>query len=259
MQRIDVIENGVLWLADQPASDDRVWRRVRNHAAGGATLTIRPHRSPTPAPPPPPGPTPLETSSRSILFFATVTDDACRWAAGLSRKWRFALSADPRYPCSAFQLGLLRPAGSDRRIDVWGNQEQIGPQRIMEYGAVISADRCVFQSETADEYTSWPQGRSSVGNPNAWTSVQREAASISILAGRQALIAEVYNGRPDTYSSQGVPVASLCLGVSMDGGLRYPLADLLERTPAGARSTVSLWHAHGIYSNPEDRAAVATI
>jgi hypothetical protein len=57
---------------------------------------------------------------------------------------------------------------------------------------------------------------------------------------------EVYEGDPAVYSSQGVPVDSLTLGVALDGGVYRPLAELLARVPADFLRTVCVWHAAGL-------------
>ncbi len=94
-------------------------------------------------------------------------------------------------------------------------------------------------------------------NPNSWTAEQRQKATGLIAAHELSASGEVYNGRPDTYSSQGVPVSSLTLGVAMDAGLHYPLDDLLAKTPANLRSTICVWHGSGLL--PEDWAALTNL
>lgn len=189
----------------------------------------------------------LERACYNTLFFATVTDEACELAARLPSRWRFALTADPAYAPAAAQVERLHAGGHE--VCAWGDQEALGVDTILDFARLlgVAATRdTVFQAETAGQYDSSPHRFAVVGNPNAWTQVQRERAIISTGLGRFALIAECYDGRPDSYSSQGVPVASMCFGVALDGGARVPLADYLRRCPKGFRATYSIWHAAGL-------------
>lgn len=237
--KIDVTENGKLWLRDQNCASDAVWKRIRMRACSGSRIGISPHAV---APPTPPRPTPLEVASQNLLVFATVTDDACRQAAQLPRRWRFAITADPAYRISGEQLAILRAGG--HTIDAWGVQTEISLRDIEAFRVALNLDRCVLQAENGAQYESVPDGFGCFANPNDWTPGQRAEAGERVLSGRLAVVAEVYNGRPDTYSSQGVPVCSFLLGVQQDEGTPYyPLSDLLSLCPPGARNTFGVWHA----------------
>ena len=247
--KIDVFRDGSRWLQAQDTTNTAMWTKVKRNATAGRVLKIQPTK-----PAPPPAPTGL-TLQRTI-FWANVDDSAVQYACRLGTSWRHALTADPAYTPTTAQVNALKAAGGG--VDAWGNQNQIPYSVIDGFHDHWGLDRAILQAETQDEFESaWPWSHYIIGNPNAWTTVQRDHATVLILHNELEVTGEVYNGRPDTYSSQGVPISSLTLGVAMDNGLRYPLTDLLTKTPAGAKNTICVWHGSGLL--PEDWAALQTL
>lgn len=182
-----------------------------------------------------------------LLFFATVTDAACFHACELpaGKGWLVALSADPVYRATDRQLAQLHDGGM--RLVSWGNQAQIGTERIRAYRETIGGVGCVYQAESAAEFEALPWGpHSVVGSPDAWTAVQRQNF-------RGHLFPELYTDSqakdPATYSSMGVPVTSPVFGVALDGGVHVPLDWYVARC-VGANAwfagCYSVWHAAGL-------------
>lgn len=280
--RIDVARNGKPWLTNQP-NTDAVWSRIRTRAHAGDEITTRPHVSafaPTPKPPVVPPTSPLAVEAQSAVVWAAITDDALAHADALRPPWRHWISADPGVYASWFADGWhpnitdvipkLRPIVARLRqhgcpVQSWCDcrtpPDGTSAQAAIDLARTLNLDGWVGQAEDPGELEHSvgihsdgglvaPQGSERakviVGNPNAWTQKQRDTATKIVGAGDLAVAGEVYNGRPDTYSSQGVPVASFCLGVAMDNNLRYPLDELLAKTPVGARSTYGVWHGAGL-------------
>lgn len=213
---------------------------VHDHGdAERAKQRARAARKPAAVPPP----KPALTLQRTI-FWANLDDSAIQYACRLTG-WRHALTADPAYAPTVEQVNALKTVGP---VDAWGNQEQIHIDTIKDFYARWGCQRIILQAETEAEFisASIADARHVIGNPNAWTDRQRYIAKTLAENFQVAYSGEVYDGRPDTYSSQGVPISSFTLGVALDDGVHYPLGDLLAKTPAGARSSVCIWHGSGL-------------
>jgi hypothetical protein len=252
--------DGSDWLRRIRANPNYNYRQTEWYKALSALQQVKDLPAPTP---------PAGLSLQRTIFWANVEGDplepgqpfdprtanpvqhACR----LGNTWRHALTADPAYTPTVAQVNALK--GSSAGVDCWANQVEIPNSVVGAFHDRWGLERAIRQGETIAEFDTAMRLSASylIGNPNAWTSQQRVEATTAIHMDHLAVTAEVYNGQPDTYSAQGVPVSSLTLGVAMDGGLRYPLAGLLAKTPANLRSTVCIWHGSGLL--PEDWAALA--
>jgi hypothetical protein len=242
LTRVDVLVDGRLRLAKQRADNEEVWRRVRSWVLAHE-VTIRPAvTSPTPTPTPR-----LPALAQNVIFTA--------WApaavpAGLPAKWKVAISADPAFEAAA-RAGADRARALGHTVAAWGNQEQIGADRIRNFAAGIGADYAIYQAETAAEYDSAVRAGAHVivGNPNAWTHDQRYDATGRVNRDELALVFETYTNEggpwPDQASAQGVPAASLCLGVGR-GKTPYTLADYRAHTPPAAWPTISVYLAEHV-------------
>lgn len=190
------------------------------------------------------------------MFFANVADDAVQHFCRLPASWKAAITADPAYAPTLEQVNALKNHGT---VYAWGNQEQIPAETILNFQRDWNLDGAIFQAESEAEFESAMNQHPTlvVGNPNAWTADQRAEFTEWKKTHDVALIAEVYNGRPDIYSSQGVPVAAFLLGVAMDDGLHYPLTSLMALTPAPFDRTFGCWHAAGLL--PSEWAALEAI
>jgi hypothetical protein len=231
------------WIRRVRLNDAYKWEQTE----WGKALLALERDKPRAGGPPRSNPQPPSLTLQRTIFWANVTDDAVAHASWLGASWRHALTADPAYAPSADQIAILKRTSAG--VDAWGNQVQISYGTIGDFRARWNLSRVIHQGETEDEYDA-ALSKWVIGNPNSWSPAQRTNATRRIAAGELAITAEVYDGRPDTYSAQGVPVSSLTLGVALDGGVRYPLADLLAKTPVGARSSVCIWHGAGL--QPED-------
>ena len=164
--------------------------------------------------------------------------------------WKVLLSADPAFDQAA-RAAAPKIRAHGNMLGAWGNQTQIGAQRIKDFAAAVGADFVVYQAETAAEYDSAIAAGAVliVGNPNAWTAAQRIDATDRVNTGRLAIQFEVYTNEggpwPNAASSQGVPAASEVLGVGW-GRFPYSLADYKANTPAGVWAGMSIYLAEAV-------------
>ena len=205
---------------------------------------------------PRPGPPTLQNT----VFFAGVNQRSVEKFAALPAKWRAAFSADNgNYGDYG---GVLPPwyvqiAGKDHPVDAWGVQTQIGADVIRAFQISYGLDRSIHQAETPDQAAAVTASYC-IGNfTSEALSVQWARLNTLVLAGKLACTHEVYDGNPADDNTEGLPVSSFTLGVAMDAGVYYPLADLLGRTPAGARPGICVWHGSGL--RDPDWAALASL
>lgn len=183
----------------------------------------------------------LHELARNVMFTAWAPAAALRCPL----HWRVAVSADPAYDAAVRAAApLIKEHGN--LLAVWGNQSQVGAERIRQLGAELGADYLIFQAETVEEYeTAIGAGcRLLVGNPNAWTAGQRADATARIERGELAVLFEVYSNAGDPWpnlaSAQGVPVSSEVVGVGW-GTTPHQLAAYKDKTPTG------VWQSMGVY------------
>jgi len=214
---------------------------ARPHTYSVAVIQIEPKQSVTiPAPAPSSAYAPL---AQNVIFTAWNPNAALR----APPKWRIAVSADPSFDAAARAAASTIKA-QGHLLAVWGNQSQIGAQRIRDFGAQVGADYLIFQAETSYEYDDAIAAGAHViiGNPNSMTAAQRADATSRINAGQLAFIFETYTNEGDPWpaasSAGGVPVSSLCPGVGW-GRTPYQLPDYKPNTPAGAWPLISLYLA----------------
>lgn len=199
-----------------------------------------------------PAPPPAVLSLQRTIFWAKVTDDAVQHACRLTG-WRHALSADPSideetgkplFAPTVEQVNALK--SSSAGVDAWGNQLQIGADTIEAFARRWALGRRIHQAENEPEAktvaASYVIGNFTVEALGQYWQRFNEL----VRTGLMACTHEVYDGNPADDSTQGLPVSSFTLGVAMDKGVHYPLADLLAKTPAGARPGICIWHGAGL-------------
>lgn len=202
------------------------------------------------------------------IVWGGITDDAIKEAELLRSPWLHLVTADlGAWDRDADQLNRLREIGPlepwcDCRVEGGTHpQAAIDLARDLGTGWVGQAES-VEELEAAvgihrDGHLVSPAGteraKRIIGNPNAWTAKQRETATRMIEDGDLSVSGEQYAGpyAMVTYSTQGVPVDSITLGVAMDGGIYHDLGVLLERLRERADAekferTVLLWHGAGL-------------
>lgn len=222
---------------------------VKGHAA---YETIRqPKLSPMP-PPVIPGLTLQRT-----IFWAQIDDDAVGYATQL-RGWRHALTADSGASVpTAAQVNALKAHSAG--VDAWGNQYQIPAQQIADFHRDWGLDRIIHQAENQPE-AACLNAAYAIGNfTREGLGPEWEVCKAKVEAGKLAASFEAYDGDPSNDSTQGLPVSSFTLGVWMDAGVHYPLADLLAKIPEGARPGVCIWHGTPTLNDRADRQALMAL
>ena len=122
----------------------------------------------------------------------------------------------------------------------------------------FSLDGWVGQAESSAAFDdAMAEGaRIIVGNANSWTDDQRTRARGQIVSGVLALVQEAYTNVqgpwPDGTGTQGVPVASFCLGTydgstdNPNGGRSIPLSEYREHTAPTAWPHVGVYTAEDV-------------
>ena len=185
---------------------------------------------------------PLAARPSSVRYKIALTADSGAWTAS---------DSDRRAVVAEFR-------SQGRIVYAWGNQSQIPADQIRQLASDYQLDGCIYQAESADEYDTATEAGAMmiVGNPNALTPEQRVHAAKRIRDGLLAWICEVYTNVshpwPDEYGTQGVPVASWCLGLydgsgdNPNGGRYVPVAEYRAHTPPADWPRVSVYYAEGV-------------
>ena len=181
-------------------------------------------------------------------------------------RFSVALTADPAYREHATPEIVARLRADGRKVYAWcdcrpwgsGPDSGTPPEEAKRLVSDLGLDGWIGQAERTDEfdYALGAGAEVVVVNANSWTQEQRARAVELIRAGRLALIQETYANVgwpwPEATGTQGVPVASFCLGVydgaadNPDGGRYIPISEYREHTPAWAWPHVSVYHAAGV-------------
>ncbi|HEY1309265.1 MAG TPA: hypothetical protein VGF24_37255 [Vicinamibacterales bacterium] len=195
-------------------------------------------------------------SLQRTIFWATVTDDAVTYATSL-RGWRHALTADQPYAPTRWQVDTLKAHSAG--VDAWGVQTQIPPEQIEGFRKDWGLERLIQQAENPGEAVTvtakYVIGNMTLGGLGGQFGVLNDR----VKQGNLGATAEVYNGRPDTYDSNGFLISSFTLGAVVDGRRIAPLQKLIDLTPVGARTTLCIWDGNVILMDDQDRAALMTI
>ena len=216
----------------------------------------------------------LENSATNLLFCAQEP------ALALSADPKFAivLSADRAYVDAAEYARVVNKARDrGQRVLSWSDCWATSAWVAIELARILELDGWVGQAERAmelrhavgidydgrlmtiaemhDAFGHTERAKIIVGNPNDWTPAQRVTATEMIEAGDLALVNEVYanvlHPFPNEYGTQGVPVASHCIGL-YDGktdhadARGYVWADEYRaKTPPEEWRRISAYHAAG--------------
>lgn len=259
-QRVDVAVDGKNVNTYQRSDNPLLIARVTKFMQSATTVQIKRSVAPAPGPvPTPPPPHTLQSICRNIGF---GTDHILQMQL-LPLHWSWAITADEGYIGTLANgyvdeaqdykpLADIVKAGRDqhRTLYAWGNQSQIGVQKIKDIVTRFSLDGYILQAENDGEMSDVGLSRSGtlmagspldtgkvllVGNPTGWTDAQRTKATLAITADKLAVTAEVYtNLMPwvhcDNYNALGVPVASFTLGL-YDGKSENPQYGNYTTTP----------------------------
>ena len=223
-------------------------------------LKARPVPDPTPAPAPGPANKQLVVRAQRVMFTAWRPTSGLR---ALGRGGKVAVSADVNCGGTPDQhrewAREVVAYCKERKIEVpcWGNQSQIGIDRMHSFASDFGFDYIIWQAETVGEMVDVGVNADGsvrpgspiangpvvlIGNANAWTDQQRATAIRLCAEGRLAFIQETYTCSgdpwPENYGTQGVPASSISPGVGWD---RYPhqLPAYHAHTPASQWPTIS--------------------
>jgi hypothetical protein len=120
-------------------------------------------------------------------------------------------------------------------------------------------DRIIHQAETPPEAAT-VTANYMIGNcTHDGLGQSFEALNTRVALGKLGATTEVYNGRPDTYSTEGFLASSFTLGVWLDAGKHFPLRYLIELTPPSLRSNVCIWHGTPVLLDADDRAVLMSL
>lgn len=217
---------------------------------------------PVPTPAPSPAPSTLAAQLQSVIYCA---QNPLAALAG-PKRMKPALTADPGYASFTTPDVVAQLKAHFGTCGGWFVQTQVPVQHAKDFVAQYGLDFLIFQGETENEYATAMQygARLVVGNANAWSDGLRKDAAVRIANGTLAFAQEAYtnlgNPWPDQTSTQGVPAASLVLGV-YDGSAEVPghgwypgVGDYKLHTSPSVWQTISVYHAAGLRS--EDWAAL---
>jgi hypothetical protein len=245
VQKVDVLQDGKLWLSGQKSNSDALWTRVRSRAQTAAKLEIRRHVD-LPAPPPH-----VFLPSQRVIFFANYTDEAVAGALASNSSWTFAITADPAYNDDENERTLR-----DRLID--GLRHQGRPPRpwcdcegtpfaVAKRMAVdLSLPAPIGQCEKGIQYWDAIHGGAKIvigefaqlkaSDPTALADAIAKSQS-----GEVQFIGEVLH--PDaTYSAQGVSITSACFYLGLDDS-QYQPRSAFDVMPPGLQVAAGGYHA----------------
>jgi hypothetical protein len=178
-----------------------------------------------------------------MIFCASDSLNALR-----APRWRpVALTADPSYAewSSEHVIAAFKLQG--RRVYSWCDCSGTPPAKAIAMMIRNELDGWIGQGEDSNQLDAALRAGAVyiIGNPGAWTDAQRAHVREWALAGRLAILAEVYWPNPG-YTSYGVPIACMVFGVAMDDGVRYPLSTYLRVIPSQWDDGYGVWHAGGL-------------
>lgn len=261
-QRVDLYVDGKLRNTNQLSTNLKLRSRILSVIGSASEVVIRRHVA-APVPPPAPQPVTLASLAANMVFCAQGSEQALNAPKG----WPVALTADPAYATWARPGIVAQLRAQGRRIYAWGVQTQIPASTITGLRDALGLDGAIFQAETSEEYATAMGARAQIviGNPNAWTDLQRHDATDMIGRGTLAVIGECYTNLggpwPTSYSAGGVPICSICIGVydgtsEVPGQGWYPTVSAYKQNcPQELWKTVGVYHAAGL--RPEDWQALA--
>lgn len=166
-----------------------------------------------------------------------------------------ALSLDPAYAGWNTPAAVAALRTKFYRVAGWYVPGEIDAAAARTWARQLGLDYVIVQAETAAQYDlAMEQTKGTtvvlVGNPNAWTDAQRADATARCDNNTMALIFETYTNEgwpwPDQSSSQGVPAASLCIGLYHGAAGYITAAEYKAHTSPGAWRTLSIYYTAGV-------------
>lgn len=239
------------WVEKVHAGAYRDWRSTY---VGRALLALeREAKVAVPPPAPIPAPNALAAQIQSVIYCA---QEPLAALAG-PRRMKPALTCDPAYASFNTPSVVAQLKAHFGTCGGWFVQTQVSIEHARLFAGTLGLDFLIYQGETSEEYRTASEAGAEllVGNANAWTDNQRVSAAKKIGQGVIAFAQEAYtnlgNPWPDQTSTQGVPAASLVLGVydgssETPGGWYPTIADYKLHTPPSVWPTVSVYHAAGL-------------
>jgi hypothetical protein len=207
-----------------------------------------------------PGPNRLYRAARNIVF--TAQDPLA--ALETPPHYKIAVSADPAYRIAVLSaIPEFKKRG--RTLFSWSDCRFTSAAEARSLAETYNLAGWIGQGETPAEFDHAIEAGAQllVGNPNSWgdpgDESRRDLAKRRIAEGTFALICECYRSEsghpwPDEYGTQGVDVASWCIGVYPSRYGYFTVPEYLERTPEAARPHIGMYYAEG--ARPEDRKAL---
>jgi len=196
---------------------------------------------------------PPTPQSPGLVFqnVVVVSDSATQAVNEAPTHYGLLFSADPRYMQWTGLVGQARGQGRPF-LGCWCDCRTTLPEVAQQVAKQYALDTWAGQGESGDELATALAAECPllVGNASGWTSAQRDEVTARIGQGRLSFAQEAYTNAggpwPESTSSQGVPCASLCIGLydassEQPNGRYVSVAEYRAHTPSGMWMGISAY------------------